>query len=95
MHPLSFAARSDDAGPAEVGQVAGDLGLALLEDFDEIANADLSAMHQVEQAKPGGVGQRGEKADEIEGFGLASHQFIIYGLTDICRRDIFALANMK
>ena len=57
VHPLAFAARGNDAGLAQVGQVARDLGLALAENLDKMADADLAAGHQVQQAQAGGVGQ--------------------------------------
>jgi hypothetical protein len=75
VHPLAFAASVDDACAAEVGEVAGDLGLGLLEDFDEVADADLAVIHEVEQTEAGGVGEGCEEEDRIEGFGGASHDF--------------------
>lgn len=47
MHPLAFAAGFHEAGAAQIGKVAGDLGLALAQDLDEIADADFAAVHQV------------------------------------------------
>jgi hypothetical protein len=43
VHPLPFPAGGDDTGFAEVGEMAGDFRLALAEDFDEVANAELAA----------------------------------------------------
>ena len=62
MHPLPFAARTDDTGVAEIGEVAGYFGLALLEHFDEVADTDLAAVHKVEKAKARAVGESGEEA---------------------------------
>ena len=73
VHPFPFAAGGDDAGIAQVSQVAGDLGLALPEDLDEIADADFAAVHQVEQPEACGIGKSGEEASQIEGFGGAGH----------------------
>jgi hypothetical protein len=73
VHPLAFAAGFDDAGASQVGEVAGDFGLRLAEDLDEVADADLVAGHEVEQAEAGGVGERGEEAGRVEGFCGASH----------------------
>jgi len=64
VHPLPFAAGGDDAGVAEVGEVAGDFGLALLEDFDEVADADFPACHEVEETQAGGVGEGCEETSE-------------------------------
>ena len=43
VHPLPFPAGGDDAGFTQIGQVAGDFGLALAEGFDEVADAELAA----------------------------------------------------
>jgi len=56
VHPLALAAWGDDTGVAEVGEVSGYLGLALPEDFDKVADAHLAAIHEIEEAKAGGVG---------------------------------------
>jgi hypothetical protein len=50
---LPFAARGHDAGLAQVGKMARDLRLALAQDLDKVADADLAAGHQVEQAQAG------------------------------------------
>jgi hypothetical protein len=73
VHPLAFAACVDDAGVAEVGEVPGYLGLALLEDFDEVADADFAAVHEIEQAEAGWVGESGEEANQVERFRGAAH----------------------
>ena len=94
VHPFAVAAGGDDAGFAQVGEVAGDLGLGLPEDFDEVADADFAAVHEVEEAQAGGVGERGEEQGEVEGLGAARHGFIICGLTDVCDVNTFVLAYM-
>ena len=45
------------------------LGLALLQNLDEVADADLSAVHQVEQPETRAVGQSGKQAGQVEGGG--------------------------
>lgn len=55
VHPFAIATGADDASPPEVGQVARNLGLAPAEDFDEVADADLATVHQVEEPETGGV----------------------------------------
>lgn len=45
--------------------MARDFWLALTENPDKIADADLAAVYQVEQARARGVGQRGKKAGEF------------------------------
>ena len=55
VHPFAFAARGDDTGLAQVGEMAGDFWLALSQDLDKVADADLAARHEIEQAQAGGV----------------------------------------
>lgn len=73
VHPFSFAAGGDYSSFTQVGEVAGDLGLAFVQDLDEIADADLAAIHKVEQSQAGGVGEGGEDLNEIDGLQGASH----------------------
>ena len=61
VHPLAFAAGGDDAGAAEVGEVARNLGLACAEHGDEEADADLVVAHQIYQSQARAVGQRPEE----------------------------------
>ena len=51
MHPLAFAAGGDDAGLAQIGEVARDFWLGLAEDFNQIADADLLVAHEIEKAQ--------------------------------------------
>jgi hypothetical protein len=83
VHPFSFAARAHNAGVAQIGEMPGDLGLALLENFNEITDADFAAIHEIEEAQARGFRERGEEAREAERFGGAGHGPIIYGLTDV------------
>lgn len=48
VHPFAFASRSYDAGSAEVGEMARNLGLALPKNLDEVANTDLLPVHEVQ-----------------------------------------------
>jgi hypothetical protein len=83
VHPLPFPSSRDNAGAAQVGQVAGDFWLTLLEDLDEVTDADLAAVHQVEQAQAGAVRQRGKERGQIGDWRGTSHEQIIYALTDM------------
>ena len=65
VHPLAVPPGEHQAAAAKVSQMAGDLGLALRENFDEVADADLTAMHQVQQAQAGSVGKRGKHGDHV------------------------------
>jgi len=57
VHPLAFPAGSNHAGATQVGKVARNLGLALGENLNEIADAHLSSVHEVEEPEPGAVGE--------------------------------------
>jgi hypothetical protein len=67
--------------------VAGDFGLALMENLNEVTDADLAAVHKVEEAEAGGVGQRGEQRCESGDGAGTRHPFIIYALTDLSRGE--------
>jgi hypothetical protein len=89
VHPLPFSPRADDTGVTEIGEMTGYLGLALFQYLHEVADADLSAVHQVEQPETRAVGQSGKQAGQVEGGG-SDHLFIIYVLTDMSSQHIFA-----
>ena len=75
VHPFALAAGADDARPAEIGKMARNLGLALREDLDEIADAKLPAGDQVEKPKAGAVGKGGKERDQERGFRGALHEY--------------------
>lgn len=85
VHPLSLASRCNDAGTSQICQVTRNLGLALPENLDEVADAHLSAIHEVQQPEPGAVRQRSEQERQIASLGRAFHITIIYALTDMSR----------
>jgi hypothetical protein len=60
VHPLAFASRLHYSGAAQVGEVPGDLRLALLQDLDEVTDTDLAAVHEIQQSEACRVGERGE-----------------------------------
>lgn len=92
VHPLALAAGVDEAGGAEVGEVAGDFGLRLAEDLDEVADAELLVAQEVEEAEAGGVAEGLEEAFEAEG--LPGHGENICVLTDMFKRNKFAFTDM-
>lgn len=89
MHPLPFSARGDDSGPAQVGEVPRDLGLALTEDLDEVADADFAAIHEVEQAQTRAIGEGGEERSQIGKGDGPGHKIIIYALTYMNTKNTF------
>jgi len=66
VNPFPFAPGAYDAGVTQVSEMARNLGLALAEDFDKVADADFAAIHEIEQAQAGGIGKRGEESREVE-----------------------------
>jgi SAM-dependent methyltransferase len=95
VHPLSLSPGSHDPSFFEVGEMAGDFGLALAKDFDQIADAHFAACDEIEEAQPGAVGESREEWNQVRGGSAGGHGSIIYGLTDMSRRDIFALTNTR
>lgn len=77
MHPFAVAAGGDDAGFAEVGQVAGDLGLAHAKDFHEVADANLAISNEIEEAEARGVRQGAKECVKGEGGLRFRHDRII------------------
>lgn len=61
VHPFALAPRSYHTRPTEISEVPRDLRLALPENFDEIADADLATVHQIQQTKPRAIRKRREQ----------------------------------
>jgi hypothetical protein len=57
VHPFAFTPRSHNARTTQICQMARDLGLALREDLNEVTDADLPAIHEVQQAQTSAVGE--------------------------------------
>jgi hypothetical protein len=77
MHPFPFSPRGHDSGAPQIGKMARHFGLALIEDFDEITDADFAAVHQVKKSQPGTIRESGEEARKIEGLGCGRHDLNI------------------
>ncbi len=73
----------------------GDLGLALAEDLDEVADAHLPSIHEVQQPQTGAIGERRKEKCEVCVFGERLHDSIIYALTNVNGENIFVLAYIK
>jgi len=65
VHPLPFPAGVDDAGAAEIGEVAGDFGLALAENFDKETDANLASVHEIEETEAGAIGKGREEEGQV------------------------------
>jgi hypothetical protein len=66
MHPLSFSARLYDPGPAKVGEVPGNLRLSLLQNLHEVADTDLTSIHEIQKSQAGWVGKRREQLHHVD-----------------------------
>jgi arsenite methyltransferase len=80
--------------------MAGNLWLALPQDFDHIADADLSTRDQVEEAQTRSIGKGRKERDKIRRLGPGTHESIIYALTDMSstgyiRLDVYDGATMN
>ena len=73
VHPLPFSSRADDSGVAKIGEMPGYLWLALLQYLHKVADADLPAIHQVEQPEARAIGQSGKQGRQINGIGGSAH----------------------
>lgn len=49
VHPLSIPSRRNDSGAAQICKVTRDLRLRLIQNLDEVADANFLIAHQVEQ----------------------------------------------
>lgn len=76
VHPLTIAPGLDDSCIPEVSQMPGDFGLTLLQDFDQVADADLLIRHQVEQAEPGVISECLKKPLHVERSRLRPHRYV-------------------
>ena len=83
VHPFALTTGRDDSRATQIGQMAGDFGLALGEDLNEVAHADFPAVHQVQKPETGAVGQGSKQQGEAVVLRGQAHTFIIYGLTDM------------
>jgi len=95
VHPLTLPSRSHDAGPPQIRQMPRNLGLALSEDLDEIADANLPPIHQIEQPQAGAIGEGRKQQRQVIRLGRTNHNFIIYALTDMSSREYIRLSVCK
>lgn len=93
MHPLALTSAGNDAGRAQSGQMARDLGLWQAEDFNQITDTDFAVGHEMDEAQPGFIGQglkEGFRGDRFDG-----HTANIFDLTDMFNRNIIDLSHMR
>ena len=74
VHPFAFTAGSYDSSAPQIGQMPGYLGLRLIQNLNEITDADLLIPHQIQQTKPGVVAESLEKALYVETLILGLHE---------------------
>jgi len=66
MHPFALPARTHNTSIPQVSEVPGYLRLTLLQNFHEIADTDLSTIHEIEQPQARWVGESGKQTSEIQ-----------------------------
>ena len=74
VHPFAFTASCYDSGATQVGQMPGYLGLRLIQNLNEITDADLLIPHQIQEPKPGIVAESLKKALHVETLVLRLHE---------------------
>jgi arsenite methyltransferase len=83
VHPLAFTPGTHNARLSQIRQMPGNLWLALLENFNEVAHADFAPGHEVQKTQARRVCKSGEELNQVKRFGASGHAVIIYALTDM------------
>lgn len=73
--------------------MAGDFWLGRVEDFDEVADADLLIAHEVEEAETGVVAEGLEEAFEVEGCLLGWHGLNYIRLDEYVKREYICFSR--
>ena len=71
------------------------LGLRLIQNLNEIADANLLISHEIQEPKPRIVAESLKKALHVETLVLGLHEIIIYALTNVSKSNIVVLTNMS
>jgi hypothetical protein len=66
VHPLPFPPGGHDSGTPQVGQMPGYFRLGLIQNFNEITDADFLIAHEIQEPQPRIVSQRLEEALHVE-----------------------------
>ena len=74
VHPLSVPASSYNSGTPQVGQMPGYFGLRLIQNFDEITDADFLISHEIQEPQPRIVAESLKEALHIEALFLDLHE---------------------
>src|SRR5579862_7087055 len=95
MHPFALASRRHNSRPSEISKVPRNLGLALSEYLNEVADANLPSVHEVQQPQTGAICQRGEQQSHVVILRRNTHSSIIYALTDMSISKYIRLSVCK
>jgi hypothetical protein len=79
VHPQALAPRLDEAGPTQIGQVAGGLGLRDLQALVDVTDAHLAGQQQPKNSEARRVGKRLEERFHL------GQRLSIFALTNIAR----------
>ena len=83
VHPLAITPSGHNAGVPQIRQVPGNLRLGLIQDLDEIANADFLVSHEVQKPQAGIVAKCLKESRNIENLLFCCHVTIISALTNV------------
>ena len=92
MHPLALASCPNNARVSQICQMPRDFGLRGIQDLYEIADADFTISHKVQQTQPRRISQCLEESRQVE-LSLCGHADI-FALTNTRVKYIVVLANM-
>ncbi len=73
VHPLSLPASSYNPSTTQVGQVPGNFGLRLIQNLNEITDAELLISHEVQETQPGIVAESLKETLNLETPVLCCH----------------------
>jgi hypothetical protein len=73
MHPFAFPPCGYDSGAAQVGQVPGYFWLGLIQNLDEITDADFLLSHEIQEPEAGAVTESLKEALDVERFWFCRH----------------------
>src|SRR5208337_2168149 len=95
VHPFALAARRYHTRPAQICKVSRNLGLALPEDLDEIADAHFPSVHEVQQSQASAIAERRKQHGKVVGFAGRVHATIVYALTNMSNREYIRFSECK
>lgn len=91
MHPFAFTSSRDNAGAAKVRQVTRNFRLALPQNFNEIADANLTSIHEIQEAQARAVRKGCEKQRQVVALRGTFHKFYYIWIDRYVQERIYSL----